>query len=251
MFPRTTRLWPKVEVSWGVVPGGGPSSSFTANVIESTLAPLKGLHVKKDPILMESAPCTCWREPNTYSFRENDRDGRVVFTATEQSDKYERCFCSPHHSMMLHVKDDDGEDMFTLERQGCISAKPFLCCFPMFQGCADEITIHKGKVDGEAGKVVNPNPIYAVRQTTGCDDSLCRPTVKVFVPHASEEEIILNGPQCFGGCSEFCQESRFNAAGTDNKDKGYVVKEGHRTCTEMMGESCTEINAYRMSTTMA
>ncbi len=231
----------------GVVPGSGPrSSSFTASVIESTLAPLNGVHVTQELSKMEDVTCGCCQVRNKYFFRENNKGGRVVFTATEQSGCCERCWCSPKHSMMVHIKDNNQEDMFTLERQGCFFAKPFLCCFPIGQGCVDEMTIHTGKVDDEAGKVINPKAIYTVKQASGCDDDLCHPQVKVFTPYANKPEILLTGPQCFGGCTDLCKESRFNATGTDNQDKGYVLKEVPRTCMEMMREICTDKDSYRI-----
>ena len=117
------------------------------------------------------------------------------------------------------LRDNQNEDLFTLERPGCCKAKPFLCCFPIFQNCADEMTIHKGRVDGEAGKVTNPRPIYRVKQTAGCSGDLSHPQVKVFLPHTSEEEMSFNGPQCFGCCTELCKESRFNAVGKDGRER--------------------------------
>ena len=56
----------------------------------------------------------------------------------------------------------------------------------------------------------------------------------------------MTGPQCFGGCSELCKESRFNATGTDNNHKGYVVKEVPRTCMEVLREICTDKDSYRV-----
>ena len=75
----------------GVVPGEPRSSSFTASVIESTLAPLNEVHVEQKLSALEDVTCSCCQVRNKYSFRENNKDGRVVFTAIEQSGCCERC----------------------------------------------------------------------------------------------------------------------------------------------------------------
>lgn len=203
------------------------SSSFTGNIIEQALINASSVYVTQKPSRLEGFTCGCIQIQNEYVARQNDKDGEIIFTAKEKSGFWERCCCSPHHSMMIHVKDPNDEDMFTLERQGCCKAKPFLCCCPWMDCCTDEIVVHKGRVEGLPGETNNPHEMFSVKQSRGCEGHLCKPQAKVFTEsNKTEPETTITGPMVFGGLSEFIWESRWEAtSGTSlNDSKGHVTK---------------------------
>lgn len=214
------------------------SSSFTASVIEAVLSPAKAVHITQKLSKLEGATCGACQVANTYVARENDANGEIIFTAQEDSECMERYCCSPCHSFMIHVKDPQDEDMFTLERPGCCQGKPFLCCIPLCDACTSEITVHKGRVEGKPGKIENPKEIFTAKETRGCEGDLCHPQVKVYAPAQSKAEMTLTGPQCFGGCKDICCETKFEAAGQDfTQIKGNVSKMTAKSC----GELCQQI----------
>jgi hypothetical protein len=67
-----------------------------------------------------------------------------------------RCFCAPHHSVVLQFSalDPAGNPLFpviTMEREGCCS-KPCLGGFVCMDCCANEAFVHAGSVTQPSGQ---------------------------------------------------------------------------------------------------
>ena len=98
----------------------------------------------------------CIEAPNTYTIY-NMATQQPLIRVEEQSDGCTRCFCAPHHSVVLQFNalDPSGNPIFpviTMEREGCCS-KPCLGGCVCMDCCANEGYVHAGSVTGDAGKL--------------------------------------------------------------------------------------------------
>ena len=200
------------------------------------------------------------------SFLAETKVAQVLGHSTE----CERNCCAPGHSLMLHVNDKDGNTMVTIQRPGwgagkyCLNHGAFMDC------CRDEIIVHEGRVeaeptwctccrchckccgknmqspcDGCGQRVVNPNPISKAR--VPYLGGGCAPQIDVYEDHDSARPNgRVTGPCCFGGCSEFCCESKFMYRTLDGRDVSRVRKLVPTNCCDCLKELCTDADNYKL-----
>ena len=111
----------------------------------------------------------------------------------------------------MNVDIDMLPTVMTMERQG-FCGKPCLGCCAFTDSCKDGMFLHAGFVDGEPGKIAARNPScvgYATQPKMGGGST---PTVNIMDRGSPDSWRLLakvEGPQCFGGCSELCYSSEF------------------------------------------
>ena len=191
------------------------------------------------------------------SFLAETKVAQVLGHSTE----CERQCCAPAHSLMLHVNDKDGNTMVTIQRPGWGTGKYCLNHGACMDCCRDEIIVHEGRVDAEADaclccsccpccdgcgqRVVNPNPISKAR--VPYLGGGCAPQIDVYEDHDSARPNgRVTGPCCFGGCSEFCCESKFMYKTLDGRDVSRIRKLVPTNCCDCLKELCTDADNYKL-----
>jgi hypothetical protein len=148
------------------------------------MEPLTAVYVSQQLSFIE-AGCQCCAQRNMYHFHAGvDESAPLFLTGKEKSPCLTRCCCNPIHSQFIELSDTSNNVLYTVERQGCCTARPGLCCAcPCTDSCTQEITLHEGMLEGEPGEVTNPHPLYTVTQTRSCEGGACTPELKL-IPRA-------------------------------------------------------------------
>jgi len=215
----------------------------------------------------------CFEQSNTYDVF--DAHGNHLFIVQEQSDDCERCCCAPYHSLQARFKlvnstqrvwKTRGEietlpTAFTADRVGCC-AKPCLGCFICTDDCKDGLWVHAGDAQVPTGTTFAPlehTVGYATQPSCG---GFFVPTVNLmhrdrpggaegFEPLAKVE-----GPCCWGGCSELCFSSEFLVSTmgreTENAklqlgDLAVITKQRPRDCGSFAKEMFTDSDIFTMA----
>ena len=195
---------------------------------------------------LEALTGGAYEKANIYDIHHHVEDKKARFSAESKAVQVvahstwcERQCCAPAHSIMLHVNDQAGNTMVTIQRPGWGTGKYCLNHGACMDCCRDEIIVHEGRVDAEADaclycsccpccdgcgqRVVNPNPISKAR--VPYLGGGCSPQIDVYEDHDSPRPNgRVNGPCCFGGCSELCCESKFMYRTLDGRDVSRVRK---------------------------
>ena len=94
-----------------------------------------------------------------------DNTAPIFLEAEDQSECCSRCFCSPNHGFKLLIRQPGSDTvLYTGERPGCCAGKPLVGCPAFGDSCIQEMTLHKGKLEGDIGEIKNPNPLFVVKQ---------------------------------------------------------------------------------------
>ena len=188
----------------------------------------------------------CFEQQNIYTITDK-ASNRNVLLIQEQSQALNRCFCAPGHSFFakFYLVQEDGKTkkseqaVMTLEREGCDCCftgpcpKPCLCCFACKESCSDASQLYVGDLDGD------PGVLKGAREKTALIGGMVQPiTGGKFKPvmqimdrdtrnPSSNAEMFAatRGPCFFGGCSEFCCDSKF---GISVAHPGQTVEELHK-----------------------
>ena len=204
---------------------------------------------------LEALTGGAYEKANIYDIHHHVEDKKARFSAESKAVQVvahstwcERQCCAPAHSIMLHVNDQAGNTMVTIQRPGWGAGKYCLNHGACMDCCRDEIIVHEGRVeaeptwctccrchckccgknmqspcDGCGQRVVNPNPISKAR--VPFLGGGCAPQIDVYEDHDSARPNgRVTGPCCFGGCSEFCCESKFLYRTLDGRDVSRVRK---------------------------
>jgi len=171
----------------------------------------------------------CCNILNHYNLYANDRKGAHLAIVLEEASCCEKAWCAPNHSFTLKLAFPENPDdvKYTFERRGIFAGKPCLCCCAFGDSCQDEITLHEGNVQGEAGALTNPNPLYTARQASA-SESLFAPMINIISEKNSDVQLSTTGPFIFGGCSEFCCSSTFNATDAQGGNRGFCENCGQK-----------------------
>ena len=163
---------------------GERESVFQRRSMEEMMEPLTAVYVSQQLSFIE-AGCQCCAQRNMYHFHAGvDESAPLFLTGKEKSPCLTRCCCNPIHSQFIELSDTSNNVLYTVERQGCCTARPGLCCAcPCTDSCTQEITLHEGMLEGEPGEVTNPHPLYTVTQTRSCEGGACTPELKL-IPQA-------------------------------------------------------------------
>uniref|UniRef100_A0A3B4X114 Phospholipid scramblase n=1 Tax=Seriola lalandi dorsalis TaxID=1841481 RepID=A0A3B4X114_SERLL len=184
----------------------------------------------------------CFEQSNTYDVF--DAHGNHLFIVQEQSDDCERCCCAPYHSLQARFKlvnstqrvwKTRGEietlpTAFTADRVGCC-AKPCLGCFICTDDCKDGLWVHAGDAQVPTGTTFAPlehTVGYATQPSCGAEG---------FEPLAKVE-----GPCCWGGCSELCFSSEFLVS-----TMGRETENRPRDCGSFAKEMFTDSDIFTMA----
>jgi len=205
----------------------------------------------------------CPPDPNDKAakFAPESKVAQIVAHSTT----CERTCCAPGHSLMLHVNDRAGNTMVTIQRPGWGTGKYCLNHGACANCCRDEIIVHEGRVDAEATcclcchfnfccfkhfdgcgqRVLKPSPVS--KASVPFLGGGCKPQIDVFEDHDSARpNRRVNGPCCFGGCSELCCESKFVYKTLDGRDVGRVRKLVPSSCKDACLEMFTDSDKYSM-----
>lgn len=174
---------------------------------------------------MEALTQGCIEQPNIYDVFEKESN-RKVFVVKEESDPVSRCCCAPGHSLFakFYPVGEDGNEtgaaVMTLEREGCDCCctgpcpKPCLCCFACTPACSEQSVLHAGDIEGKPGEKKGSrdllNMLGQTVQPKGGGGF--KPVMQIMDRDSSGQAAMFaatRGPCLFGGCSEFCVDSRF------------------------------------------
>jgi len=184
------------------------------------LASVNKFKVKQRLAWMEALTQGACEQSNIYDIFD-DNTNQPLFTAVEESDGCTRCCCAPHHSFHLKFKPaavgvpksalGGHPTLMTMEREGCCS-KWGLGCWACNDDCKDGYFLHAGDVVGEPGKVQMSSGRVMGFATQPSMGGGFTPTVNVMErldETGSKWGAMakIEGPQCFGGCSELCCDS--------------------------------------------
>lgn len=193
----------------------------------------------------EAATCGCCESANVYDIFDETHGTRLM-VAEERSDGLTRCCCAPEHTLLVdvHAVDPEGNKLYqvmTLERLGCCTQKPCLCCCSCAAPCTDKATVYAGAVEGEAGELPAERILGVAEQPTVAQGSVFTPMIRVM--DRSEKEIgTISGPCLFGGCSEFCFDSSFRL----DKERALIQKVRPRDLQGALRELVTDSDMFRM-----
>lgn len=210
---------------------------------EAMIGQVHAVHITQKVSIAEAATFGCCEMENVYVGRIGDKDGEKIFTAKENSGCFERCFCAPLNSLLLEISDPEDNVIYTLERPGCCFAKPCLGVVPCMDMCVEEMTLHDGHKSGDPGSLDDPAPVFKVKQSTACE-AMCAPELKVIYEGVETPSMTITGPQCFGGCSELCCDSKFEAVNKSGDPAGEVKKLAPRDCSSVCAEMFTDSDKY-------
>ena len=181
---------------------------------ENIFANVDKFTVQQKVHLLEAGTCGCCESANEYSVFDGTHDTRLL-VVKERSDLFNRVCCAPTHNFMLDVIAVDpttGNELFqvmTVEREACCN-KPCIGCFACGSGCSDKVTLHVGRQEGPAGKVLSTDSVIGVVQQPTNGGGGLHPTLLVMDRDGMEEKALkVRGPTCFGGCSECCCDVDF------------------------------------------
>eukprot|EP00217_Crustomastix_stigmatica_P003852 CAMPEP_0183790614 /NCGR_PEP_ID=MMETSP0803_2-20130417/1218_1 /TAXON_ID=195967 /ORGANISM="Crustomastix stigmata, Strain CCMP3273" /LENGTH=302 /DNA_ID=CAMNT_0026034855 /DNA_START=49 /DNA_END=957 /DNA_ORIENTATION=- len=171
------------------------------------LASVNNFTIQQHPSYFDN----CIEMPNKYTIFDRD-NGTKLLLAEEESECCNRVCCAPNHSLLVKIfaTDPQGNKLFpvlTMEREGCCSKQ--LHCFACMDCCLQESFIHAGEVSGEPGKLEKDKVIGHSKVPVGGGG--LTPTVQIMDRGYSQDEplAVMQGPTCFGGCSEMCCDFNF------------------------------------------
>ena len=147
----------------------------------------------------------------------------------EHSKPINRCCCAPGHSLFakfylagegdIDPKEAGLPPVMTMERPGCDCGgpcpKPCLCCCACTEGCSDAATFYAGDINGEPG---SKEEIRETAKLIGASQQPItggkfKPVMQIMDRDGDAGDTSMfaaaRGPCLFGGCSEFCNDSRF------------------------------------------
>jgi hypothetical protein len=235
--------------------------SDLANAIGSS----QTLKVKQTFTWGEGCCAMCCEVKNRYNIYDPE-DGRLVMFATEESPCLLRQCCSPGHSFRMTMNLLDGKTKvdpsasraqwrafqkeigetssvaYTIEREGCCS-KPCLGCFACNDMCTDELTLHKGLVEGDPGSIPDDTALFHAKQAP-MSESMFEPKINIYKKNADEPMMTVTGPTFFGGCSELCFAAIFEAKDTEGKTRGSIVKPVPEGCCAICMQFCTNFDEF-------
>lgn len=175
--------------------------------------------------------------------------GPLLFTVREESGCWERCCCDPIHSLKLNfLFPQEEQPSYVIERPGCCSAKPCLCCCAWSDSCTDEMIMHKGNATGEVGEMATEDIMFTAKQAPCCE-AMFEPVIQVREPGNDVPSLDLRGPMCFGGCSELCFSSKFPAVNAAGNSVGSVKKKKPETCMQACEECVSDVDRYSVKFT--
>ena len=225
----------------------------------------KKVHIRQKLSALECISANLCKISNRFTIHamnpeDPKKPGPVLMTGKEDSECWDRCCCSPHHSLLMHFSPawDPNRVLMTMERPGCgccCGPKPCLNMMTCGDPCREEVILHAGHVTGRAGSVENPNPVMTLTQPKQCCsmNGGCTPTIDIAdtgnasVPHAQ-----IKGPTCFGGCAEFCCENHFKYESVgggqgSGQGSGEIVHLTPKTCWELFCQCCTDVDNYHVN----
>lgn len=198
----------------------------TAKILNS----VNSFKVKQRVRWLEAITGGCFEQSNVYDIYDAATD-TLVMVGVERSEDWTRCCCAPHHSLFVDFKTVGGKDgienaqsmgrdalaslptTMTLEREGCCS-KPCLGCCICHDSCKTTSALHAGALDaGRKAGSVGPTAPTCVGYTTQPQcGGVFTPTVQIMDRAKAPGEFAalakVEGPCCFGGCSELCVEAQ-------------------------------------------
>merc|ERR1740139_1539788 len=173
----------------------------------------------------------CIEQSNVYDIYDAT-NGNHVFVAVERAADCVRCCCAPHHSVFVEIKTTSGiqgvEGMardqlmgfptaMTMEREGCCN-KPCLGCCVCGDMGKNDMYLHAGPLDAsiEVGKAGAAHDKCMGHTTQPKCGGFFTPTINIMDRAAGRGEFSalakVEGPCCFGGCSELCFDSKWNVS---------------------------------------
>jgi len=183
----------------------------------------------------------------------NQESGEKMFDVAEKSSGCNRCCCAPFHSFTLQFRpagaDKESAPVMTMERQGCCAK--WLCCCICCDMCRGGHNLHVGYVDHEKiGEIPRDSIIgYTSQPTCG---GVFTPTIFVMDGNAlgAEPFAKMEGPMCFGGCTELCCDFQFPISkfGSEKKtgDLAVVTKLKPKSFKDAAKEALGDSDMYSM-----
>lgn len=210
------------------------------------LAPHSKLYIKQTWTWGDGCCAHFFDLRNKYTVHEGGYDGNQIMFGEEKSSCFQRFCCGTQRSFLMHLEfaDQPGTPAYTIEREGCFG-KPCLCCFACTDSCLDEVTIHEGFIEGEAGSLLTQRPVFRAQQAPA-SQSMFEPVVNVYKAGESIPFQQMKGPTCFGGCSEFCFPAVFSATDPSMNPKGSLIKPKPDGCCETLKACLTPFDRYEM-----
>ena len=231
------------------------------------LTDINNFTIKQDASLLEMVTqnlgCGCCEVENTYQIFGTDAAGQTkkLFVAKEESDVCGRCCCAPNHALLMHFFDPPanggkiteemakGGAVWTMERPGCCS-RWLNCCCPLTTCCQQEMWLHEGHQVGKPGELEKTNILGRAVQPTpfgGC----CTPTLHIMERGSETPNYKLEGPTCFGGCSEMCCETHWPISKFDSDKKAgdvaMITKETPKGLKDAAKELFGDADTYSMT----
>lgn len=227
-----------------------------AEQVQAILAQHDKLFLNQHASLLEAVSQGCCEKPNRYSVHSEGKDGPLLLNVVEESDCCPRMCCAPMNSLFLNISvPDSSETLLRIERPGCLTQKPCLCCCACTDACLDEMTIHEQsaiKISGEQLKVGAPelgptaeSAIFTAKQAPA-SQAMFNPIIKIYPKGSTEEDMQIKGPCCFGGCSELCCDSKFEATNKSGEVIGRVKKTRPAGIGECITEACTDADRFEI-----
>ena len=227
------------------------------------LMPLNRLIIKQQTDLFETITQGCYEAPNAYMVFNADT-GRPVFIVREISGDCTRCCCAPTHAfslqfMAINPDGSPGGILMTMERAGNSCSNPcakWLCCCNCSEFCSDGFRLHLGAVDHPdgPGNFPNTNQIgWANQPSMGGG---LTPTIQLMERQELASFAIVEGPTCFGGCSELCCSAPFQISKgpaidlpLKRGDSAKITKQKPNSLGAAMREALTDSDVYTMEFT--
>jgi len=232
----------------------GPPQQQMGDLLSNIFAPQTDVYIEQWYIVASDANGNrgcCNGVTNKYVLHAGKDDKAPIFLeAEDQSECCNRCFCSPNHGFKLLIRQPGSDTvLYTGERPGCGAGKPLVGCPAFGDSCIQEMTLHKGKLEGDIGEIKNPNPLFVVKQAPA-SQSMFEPVIQVFSPNAAEGSraaVTIRGPCIYGGCSELCCDSVFQGTNADAKNVGKIKKKYPTNLCQACCECNTTLDRYDLT----
>eukprot|EP00300_Choanocystis_sp_HF-7_P001280 c1102_g1_i1.p1 GENE.c1102_g1_i1~~c1102_g1_i1.p1 ORF type:complete len:343 (+),score=23.02 c1102_g1_i1:51-1079(+) len=230
----------------------------TINQALANVSDVNAFDVVQKFSLVEAVTGGIWEKANIYYVSNKANDQRI-FEVREKSAKCDRICCAPYHSFTLSFhpyidgKRIQGPPSHTIERQGCgYTCCPPHCCEKCFGCCAcsdiclQKYVLHKGNIEAteqmKVGFFPKDNVIGTIEMPKW--GGVFTPTLEL-KDASGKIEGRVEGPFCWGGCSELCCKFTYpvSSASAEKKagDVAIITKEKPKSATgalkEMVGDS--------------
>jgi hypothetical protein len=230
------------------------------NLLESKLAGVTDLfiqqtlgHIKGEGL----CGCCCCEIQNQYLIYEGPymkdkklEEYKLIADVKERSKCCERICCEPMHSLRLGVAfpDTGPEPQLTLERPGICNGKCCLGGCACMDCCIDEMTLYDKPIaiDADYRDPANAGNIIMKVSQAPAMQAMIHPTIIATRPGSDAEITTITGPMFFGGCSELCFTSEFNAT-AGGQQLGSVNKIRPDGCCAMCMEICTDSDRFTVN----